>query len=167
MSPLHDLKEQTRLAQGLLQTFANILVDDEQAAADMVEGETDLAAAIEMAVHRIASIDAMDTTLALMGERIAARRSRLNAQGDSLRTAITIALEATNTKRLELPFATVSRRVVPPKAQVITESEIPTQFWKRPDPKVDMRALLAALKEGPVPGAELSNGSETISIKWS
>lgn len=167
MSALQDLKEQTRLAQGLLQTFANILVDDEQAAADMIEGETSLDEAMSKAVKRIAALETMDTALTLMAEQIGARRSRLKAQGDSLRTAITIALEATHTKRLELPFATVSRRVVPPKAQIITEAEIPSQFWKRADPKVDMRALLAALKEGPVPGAELSNGSETISIKWS
>lgn len=167
MSTLQDLKEQTRLAQGLLQTFANLLEDDEQATADMIEGETDLNKALEKAVQRIAELEAMDTALAIMDERIAARRSRLKAQGDSLRTAITIALEAMGQKRLELPFATVSRRAVPPKAQVISEAEVPSHFWKRPDPKLDMRALLAALKEGPVPGAELSNGSETISIKWS
>lgn len=167
MSALQEIREQTRLAQGLLQTFANVLEDDEQAAADMIEGETDLDKALEKAVLRISELEAMETALAIMAEQIGARRSRLKAQADSLRTAITVALEATNTKRLELPFATVSRRAVAPKAQIITEAEIPSQFWKRADPKVDMRALLAALKEGPVPGAELSNGSETISIKWS
>lgn len=167
MNALQSLKEQTRLAQGLLQTFANVLADDEEAKADLVEGETDIDRALELAVLRIAEIDAMDTALAILSERIDARRSRIKAQADSLRTAVLVALEATNTKRLELPFATVSRRSVPPKAQVVSEAEIPATFWKRADPKVDMRALLAALKEGPVPGAELSNGSETISIKWS
>lgn len=167
MTALQELKEQTQLARGLLQTFASVLEDDEQAAADMIEGETSLDEAMAKAVKRIAELEAMDTALAIMAEQISARRSRLKAQCDSLRTAITISLEATNTKRLELPFATVSRRAVAPKAQIVTEAEIPSQFWKRADPKVDMRALLAALKEGPVPGAELSNGSETISIKWS
>jgi len=167
MNALQDLKEQTQLARGLLQTFAGILADDDQALADLIEGQTDLDKTLTRAVLRIQEIEAMDTANAIIAEQIAARRSRLKAQADSLRTAITIALEATNTKKLELPFATVSRRAVPPKAQIITEAEIPSQFWKRADPKVDMRALLAALKEGPVPGAELSNGSETISIKWS
>lgn len=167
MSALQDLREQTHAARALLQTFADVLADDEQAQADLVEGETDLDRALEHAVLRIAEIEAMLDGLKAMSDRIAARRSRIDAQAESLRAAVMVALEATGQRKLELPFATVSRRAVPPKAQIITEAEIPTTFWKRADPKVDMRALLAALKEGPVPGAELSNGSETISIKWS
>ena len=167
MTALQDLREQTHAARALLQTFADVLADDEQAQADLVEGETDLDRALEHAVLRIAEIEAMLDGLKAMSDRIAARRSRIDAQAESLRAAVMVALEATGQRKLELPFATVSRRAVPPKAQIITEAEIPTTFWKRADPKVDMRALLAALKEGPVPGAELSNGSETISIKWS
>ena len=167
MSVLQDLREQTSTARALLQTFADVLTDDEQAQADLVEGETDLDRALENAVLRIAEIEAMLAGLKELSDRIAARRSRIEAQADSLRAAVMVAFEATGQRRLELPFATVSRRSVPPKAIVVSEAEVPASFWKRADPKVDMRALLAALKEGPVPGAELSNGSETISIKWS
>jgi len=167
VSALQDLREQTHAARALLSTFADVLADDEQAQADLVEGETDLEDAIERAVLRIAEIEAMVDGLKAMSDRIAQRRSRIEAQADSLRAAVLIALEATGQRKFEMDLATVSRRTVPPKAQIVTEAEIPSQFWKRADPKVDMRALLAALKEGPVPGAELSNGSETISIKWS
>ena len=38
-------------------------------------------------------------------------------------------------------------------------------FWVRQDPKLDKRALLAALRDGPVAGAALSNGGSTVSIR--
>jgi hypothetical protein len=59
----------------------------------------------------------------------------------------------------------VSREL--PKAIILNEADIPSKFWKAQDPKLDRKAVLDALKaKEAVAGAELSNGGETIQIRW-
>jgi hypothetical protein len=67
-----------------------------------------------------------------------------------------------------LSIATLTRKPVPPKVQILDEAAIPSQFWKRADPALDKKAIGDALKaKQDVPGATLSNGGETISLRWS
>ncbi|MGE0857439.1 MAG: siphovirus Gp157 family protein [Hyphomicrobiaceae bacterium] len=45
-------------------------------------------------------------------------------------------------------------------------SRIPSEFWKPQPPRLDKKVVLDALKAGAVvPGAELSNGGETLSMR--
>jgi Siphovirus Gp157 len=49
---------------------------------------------------------------------------------------------------------------------ILDEAILPAKFWKAQDPKLDKKAVLDALKaKEDVPGASLSNGGETISIR--
>ena len=55
---------------------------------------------------------------------------------------------------------------MPPKAEIVDESMIPSKFWKPSDPKLDRKAVLEALKaKEDVPSATLSNGSETLMVR--
>jgi hypothetical protein len=66
-----------------------------------------------------------------------------------------------------LPLCTITRKAVPPKAQITDEAQIPSRFWKRADPTLDKKAILDALKDKEIiPGAVLSNGTETVQVKW-
>jgi hypothetical protein len=48
----------------------------------------------------------------------------------------------------------------------VDESHIPEAFWKPQQPKLDRRALLAALKAGEViRGAALDNGGTALSVR--
>ena len=69
-------------------------------------------------------------------------------------------------RKLELPTATLSIKAVPAKAEITDEALLPSKFFKAQDPKLDKKAVLDALKaKEDVPGAVLSNGGETLSIR--
>lgn len=160
-----ELTIEAEAAQSLLANIRDVIGDDEQAAADAVEGETNLVEVISKAVDRITEIACMVDAIKEREKRLKERRDRLDRQAEHLRTAVSTAMAQAELKRLELPQATLAIKALPQKAIPLDEAAIPSEFWKRQDPKLDMRALLAALKEGPVSGAALSNGGTTIQIK--
>lgn len=163
-----DLQKQTEAARLLLSTYEDILGDDAEAKADAVEGETDLREAIHAAVVRLAEIAAIQEAAAGLIGKLKARCERLDAQAEGIRTAIAVAMEVGEIKKLELDLATVSLRAVPPKAEIVAEADIPARFWKPSDPKLDKKAVLEALKAKEViPGAMLSNGSMSVSLRFS
>jgi len=165
---LNALRQETEAARALLANLQDILGDDEQAQADAVEGETSLHEVMASATKRIMELDVMLFGIEAAREALFARAGRLKLQQGNIRTALCVAMEAANVKKLELPVATVSLRAVPPKAEITDESAVPSKFWKPQDPKLDRKAVLDALKaKEPVPGAILSNGGMTISIKAS
>lgn len=161
------LAEEAEAARVLLLNLRDVLAGDDDATEDAIEGETSFKDAAVKAVERLAEIDAMQDAIKSQRDNLAARAQRLDAQAGSIRAALVSALATANLSKLELPLATLSRKPTPPKAVPIDEAAIPTRFFKRADPKLDLRALLQALKDGEtVPGAELSNGGETIAIRW-
>ena len=167
----HALHRQIEAARILLANFKDILGDDEQAIADTVEGETDLVEAIQRGVTRLSEVEAMITGLSSRMEKLKARCDRLSKQAEHLRTSIQTAMEVSGRKTVETELATLSRSRTPPKVVVTKEEDIPATYWVRGEPRLDKKALLAALKALPqnqkIPGAELSNGGETLTISWS
>ena len=162
-----DLQRQTEAARLLLATYEDILGDDAEAKADAIEGETGLHEAIRMAVVRLSEILMMQEGINALAEKLEARKARLGAQSDFLRTAITVAMEVGEVRKFELDIATLSLRAVPPKVEIVNEADIPSKFWKPSDPKLDKKAILEALKEKQiVPGAVLSNGGQTVAVRF-
>lgn len=166
MNVTHDLSREAEAARALLLNIKDVIGDDDDAAADAIEGETNFKEACARAVERLAELDAHDAALSAHLEKMRARRERLENQASCIRAALAAALAQADIKKLELPTATLSRRPVAQGLVVTDEAEIPAEFWKRGDPKLDRKTLLAALKDGkPIPGAALGNGGETISIR--
>jgi len=163
----HALHRETEAARVLLATYRDILADDEQARADMVEGETSIQEAIRSGLVRLAEIRAMGVGIDDMIDRLKSRRERLAGQQESLREAILLAMEIAGLPKFETDVGTITRKRTPPSVVVVEEAEIPSAYWKPSDPKLDKRALLEALKEGgTIPGAQLSNGGETLQVRW-
>lgn len=161
-----SLQIETEAARSLLANMRDVIGDDEEALHDAIEGETNLIEAITNAVDRVFELEAHQEALAIQIKAMGERKSRFEAQGERIRTAICVAMGAADLRKLELPKATISRKPVAPRAVITNEAEIPSKFWKPVDPKLDRKAVLDALKaKEAVPGAELSNGSETIAIK--
>lgn len=162
-----DLQRQTEAARLLLATYEDILGDDAEAKADAVEGETGLHEAIRTAAVRLSEIQVMQDGIDALAAKLDARKARLGAQAQFLRTAITVAMSVGEVRKLELDIATLSLRAVAPAAEIVSEADIPSKFWKPSDPKLDKKAILAALKDNQVvPGALLSNGGETVSVRF-
>lgn len=164
---VRDLTRAAEAARTLLLNIRDIVVEDEQAKADAVEGQTDLFEVADFACVRIGQLEEIAETLKARRKKIDARIDRVEAQVDLIRTALAAAMSAAELKKMELPEATISRKPLPPKLIVLDEAQIPSQFWKRGDPKLDRVAVTTALRQNlGIPGATLSNGSETIAIRW-
>lgn len=163
----HDLHVQIEAARVLLANFRDILGDDEQAVADMVEGQTNLPEAMTRAVTRIVELEAMEAGLGLMMERLKGRCDRLKQQRETLRTAMAVAMEIGAMKRHETALATITLKPVAAKVEIIDEAAIPSKFWKSQEPRLDRKAVLDALKDKQeVPGATLSNGGAVVQITY-
>lgn len=162
---VRNLSIEADIARSLLANIRDVIGDDEEMAADAVEGETNLIEVIEAAIARIAELEGFEASIKAHMASLRERKDRFGKQADMLRQAVLVAMGMADLKKIELPGATVSRKSVPPKAEIISGADIPAKFWKPADPTLDLKAVLAALKaKEQVPGAVLSNGGETLAI---
>src|SRR5262245_24398600 len=89
----HDLYKQIEAARVLLANYRDVLGDDTQATADMVEGETDLHGAIDRTLERIGEIDILVAGLEVKMAQLKSRCDRLKQQEELLRTSLAVAME--------------------------------------------------------------------------
>lgn len=161
------LTREADAARILLLNVRDVLAGDEDAIEDAIEGETNFKEAAAKAVERLAEIDAILDAIKTQRSNLAARAERLDAQSESIRAALVSAMATADLVKLELAQATLSRKPTPPKVIVTDETAIPAAYWKRADPKLDLRSIGSDLKSGnAVPGAEMSNGGETVAVRW-
>jgi hypothetical protein len=162
----HKLHRETEAARALRANLADLIAENEETAADFVEGETNLVEAIELAVKQMGEDEAAVEALARYSEKMKSRTARLKSRLERLRLAVASAMEQAGKKRIETPYGTVSRRTVPRTAIVMDEADIPTDYWKEQDPKLDRGLLTADLRAGKIiKGVTLSNGHETVTIR--
>ncbi|BAB53635.1 mll7978 [Mesorhizobium japonicum MAFF 303099] len=142
---------------------------DTDLAADIIEGETSLHETVAAAIDQIDNLDVMVIGLKAKEEAFADRRKSIEARAENLRAAIEQAMIAAEQVSIPLPSATVFISKRKPALFVENEADIPSEFFveqERPAPKLDKRALAAALAGGrKVPGAALDNGTVSLSIR--
>jgi hypothetical protein len=166
MNIVRSLNIEAEAAQSLLANIRDVIGDDSEMALVAIEGETELVEIIRAAVARINLLEGFAASVVQHVKELDGRRERFEKQAELLRAAVLAAMGTADLKKLELPGATLSRKAVAPKAQITNEADIPSKFWKPSDPKLDRKAVLEALKaKEAVPGAELSNGGETLAIR--
>lgn len=167
MNITRELKIETEAARALLLNLRTVVSDDdEDLIHDAIEGETDLMETIDAAIMRLQDIETHGAAIKAQMAALKERADRFKNQGEMIRAAIASALGMTGLKKVERALATLSLRAVPPSVVVVEEADIPSDYFEPQPPKLDKRALLDALKSGEkVPGAELSNGGETLSIR--
>jgi len=151
------LSSEAEAARSLLLNIRDVIGEDDEDIADAIEGETNFFEAVAAAYARLAEIEMMTAALA--------DRRKALGEGERIRTALCVAMGTAGVRKIELPEATLSLRAIAASAVVACEADIPSQFWRPQPPKLDKAALLKALKDGSVPGASLSNGGETISVR--
>lgn len=143
--------------------------DDAELSADVIEGETSLHEAVAAAIDQIDSLEVLVIGLKAKEEAFAERRRMIEARADNLRAAIEQAMISAEQVNIPLPTATVFISKRKPALIVENEAEIPSEFFieqERPAPKLDKRALAAAISDGRrVPGATLDNGTVSLSIR--
>lgn len=162
----HALHEAIKAADVLKAHLREIAGDDLEVIADTMEGEIDLRGLIALAAEQNTIDTAIANGISGMLKDLSERRERIQKRVDMRRAAILAAMAAGEIKTIETPAGTLTRKAVPPSVLIVDEAAIPSEYWKAVDPKLDKRAVGEALKAGKqVPGAQMSNGGETLQIK--
>lgn len=153
-----------REIQSLIAAYPE-LAEDEELRASMVEGSTEAFDVLARCVAHEAEAKAMSTALASRMDDLKIRVSRFEKRRDAMRDLIFRIMSAADLRKAELPEATLSIRPGVAKVIVENEGDLPDDFW-RVTRSVDKAAIRDALKAGKfVPGATMSNGEETLSIR--
>jgi len=140
------------------------LADDEDLRADMFEGETDINWVMGRLVDYDADARGMASAIADRVKDLNERKARYSRRSEVFRQLALGVLQRADLKKVELPTATVSLRNVPP-AVMISDHEALPQDCLRIKTEPDKAAIKAALATGHVPGAYLTNGSVSVSIR--
>jgi len=191
--PEHRLHKEMGAAKVLREQIADVAAGDPEFIRDTIEGETSLHEMISAVAASLLEDTALADGIARLTDDLETRKERILARAETKRALIASAMEIGELAKIETPAATISVRPVPPKALIIEEADIPARFWEPAPPKLNKRAILDALKERQaaiadalshdepgarsaaldaaraahpeIPGAALSNGARTISIR--
>jgi hypothetical protein len=141
------------------------LAEDEELRLDMLEAETDTKALFSQIVSRMIEADTAITGLQAYEKRFKERRARMEHRVEKLRELGFKIMEAADIRKVELPEATLSIRNGVPNVIVTDEVLLPDQYVKieRTPKKSEIKDALKAGKQ--VPGAELTNGAPSLSIR--
>lgn len=189
----YALSKQIEAARILREQIADVAAGDPDFIRDVIEGQTELHEQIGALVASIAEDEALAEGVKRLMDDLGARKKRFEARAEVKRAMVASAMEIGELKSIKTPAATVTVTPVPPKLVPTDESEIPSRYWKSGEPTLDRKALGDALKARaaaladaqkiedpdvraaaleavdvmwpPIPGATLSNGSTTISIR--
>lgn len=142
------------------------VTDDTDAIRDTLEGETNLHGMIRAMLLSIEEDELIvDGTTARIAD-LAERKRRFEGRIGAKRTLVEQAMAVAELEKVETDLATVSLRSVPPKLIVGEDADLPSRFFVPQPPKRDDAAIKAALKAGEIiPGATLSNGSRSLTIR--
>lgn len=163
IDPLKEAQAAAALRESLRQLGEG---DDHTLLLDSIEGETSLLEAIDKLLLGIAEAEGLARGVRGAIAELEAREARFEKRAEAGRAVIEQAMMVAELPKLERPTGTLSLVARGPKVEVTEEAEIPAEFWKTGDPRLDKKSLLAALKEGrAVPGACLSNAAPSLTIR--
>lgn len=161
-----------RLDQAVIQQqIANLvlqfpdLADDEVLRHDMIEGETEAFDFLSQIVRKIGDTKSLAAGTGEYIKELSERKARVERREEALRALAFKIMSAADIKKAELPEATLSVRNGAAKVVIHDEAAIPADCTKTtvaPD-KAAIKEKLAAGQS--VPGAYMSNGEPTLSIR--
>ena len=143
------------------------LAEDEALRVDMIEGETDAFKVLSKLVQQLGETKALVEGLTNYQQELITRAHRFDRRFIAIRSLIFRLMTIANIRKAQLPEATLSIKASPRKVIVTDEKLIPEGFW-RVHREIDKAGISTALKNNMnVPGAELSNSEDTLSIRTS
>jgi hypothetical protein len=140
-------------------------LDDPDLMLVLAEGETDLLELLDRMLEADLNDDALIIGLKAQKDTLAVRLHRLQERRESRRSILEQALFLLERKSLERPVATLTLSNRPPALVVDEEAQIPARFFDL-KPMLNKRLAKEALEAGEeVPGARLSNGCVTLTVR--
>lgn len=163
MNPL-DATRVTLEIECLLTEYPE-LAEDEALRADMIEGSTDAFAVLSRIVATMREATATVAAIKIQADALWSRAERFERREKAMRALAQRIMEAANIRKAELPEATLSIRAVAPSLVITDEASLPDWAW-RVKRELDRTAIKERVKAGDfVPGAEMSNGGSTLSVR--
>jgi hypothetical protein len=188
------LAREIEAATMLRERFKEAFADDDEALADMAEGETNLFETMESVLLSMAEDESMlvaiDTRVKTLGER----KARFERRIELKKALILSALQISGVKSRAFAEVTVTRKNLPDKALITQEADVPAAYFEPQPPRLNRtlvnayyRERIKALKEAEaiedateraaakakveaafpaLPGVTVSNGGETIQVAW-
>jgi len=119
------------------------------------------------AVIRSALVDeALQTGLRTRLEEMRSRLERFEQRSVKKRQLALDAMCEVGLKKLEQPDFTASARAGMHSLLLISETEVPAEYWVPQPSKLDRQALLADLKRGKkITGAQVSNSKPVLGVR--
>src|SRR4026208_82545 len=102
---------------------------DEKTLFDTLEGATNLHEAIAAVIRSALDDEALANALRARIDDMRQRLSRIESTAEAKREAALNAMERADMIKLTAPDFTVSARINPPSLVIISEAEIPQEFW--------------------------------------
>jgi len=137
-----------------LQSKLETLNLDQETILDTLDGNsTELAEKVEnygyVIKNRMAFVDAMAVEI----DRMMARREAELNRIDAIEKWLLASMIACNYTKMEGPAFTISVQNNPEKVEVVSEKDIPANYWRTPEPKPpvsvpDKKMILDAMKAG-------------------
>ncbi len=153
------------------QQIANLLLQfpeleqDEILRGDSIEAETEAFDFLASIVRRIEDTTALEEGAALRIKELSERKSRFERRTEALRALAFKVMQTADIKKAELACATLSVRNGAAKVIIHAEGALPADCLKT-TVAPDMAAIKEKLAAGqPVPGAYMSNGEPTLSVR--
>lgn len=163
---VRDVTKELEALRVMREQIADLAGGDEDFVRDTLEGEADFEGLVRRLLMSIGEDEAHAAGVKDYIAELAERKRRHEDRAATKRALLATALEISGRKSIPTDIATVTLRQVTPTAIVVEEGDIPASFWEPQPPKLDKKALTAALRDGEaVPGATLSNGGISVTIR--
>lgn len=168
---LNAQMEAARLLIAQLRTMETIGDNehDDQLIADSVEGSTDLFEAIGKVLEAVHWDDGLIAGIKEQEARLKERRARYEARNEKRRWIIENALRLAKKEKFPHPLCTISFRKgrKDSKVEIVDESKLAGEYWKKKDPEINKALISADIKSGKaVDGAKLVDGEDGHSWSW-
>lgn len=157
--------------QVIQQQIANLLLqypelqEDEILRADSIEAETEAFDFLANIVRRIEDTTALEDGANARIKELSERKTRFERRTEALRALAFKVMQTAEIRKAELPCATLSLRNGTQKVVITDETSLPADCLKT-TVVPDRTTIKELLKDGrEIPGAFLSNGEETLSIR--
>ena len=186
-APALDPAKELLALQALKDSIADAAKDDPDLLLDMAEGETNVLELIDMVLEADLVDQGLLDGLANVKAIVKLREERFEMRMKTRRALLEQALFILERKKLERPTATISITERKPTITVTDESEIPSEYFRTPDPVLNKKALneayaallekqavetMTATAEGRepvqfpmIPGCAVNNGNASIAIR--
>lgn len=159
-----------RIETHIYQRFADELRaefgEDDALVTDMLEGETDFHEVAGVLLRSMFEAEAQAEANKALAKGYTDRAATLSARAEHIKDKLAALMRATGLRKLPHALATVSVRAVSPALVYDGEPSCLPEDLRRERIDPDKKAIRAALQAGrTIPGARLTNGGETISIR--